>query len=213
MVSDKFMVNSDAGRMAAAKFAADNYAWHAGLDKRDTLRLNLLVEETLGMVKAMVDDFYGRLWFSGDDSTCEIHLEATANMDSGRKQELLSVSSSGRNAAAKGFMGMLGDVISGALHNIGHAVDTAYGQSAMSGNLIAPAGVGSPNLYDLTPVWTLDQYRANVEKGRIDSDALEQAKQDLEKSIVANLADDIVVGVKGDRIELVITKRFKKDQK
>ena len=213
MVSDKFMVNSDAGRMAAAKFAADNYAWHAGLDKRDTLRLNLLVEETLGMVKAMVDDFYGRLWFSGDDSTCEIHLEATANMDSGRKQKLLSVSSSGRNAAAKGFMGMLGDVISGALHNIGHAVDTAYGQSAMSGNLIAPAGVGNPNLYDLTPVWTLDQYRANVEKGRIDSDALEQAKQDLEKSIVANLADDIVVGVKGDRIELVITKQFKKDQK
>ena len=213
MVSDKFMVNSDAGRMAAAKFAADNYAWHAGLDKRDTLRLNLLVEETLGMVKAMVDDFYGRLWFSGDDSTCEIHLEATANMDSGRKQELLSVSSSGRNAAAKGFMGMLGDVISGALHNIGHAVDTAYGQSAMSGNLIAQSGVGNPNLYDLTPVWTLDQYRANVEKGRIDSDALEQAKQDLEKSIVANLADDIVVGVKGDRIELVITKRFKKDQK
>ena len=213
MVSDKFMVNSDAGRMAAAKFAADNYAWHAGLDKRDTLRLNLLVEETLGMVKAMVDDFYGRLWFSGDDSTCEIHLEATANMDSGRKQELLSVSSSGRNAAAKGFMGMLGDVISGALHNIGRAVDTAYEESAMSGNLIAPAGVGNPNLYDLTPVWTLDQYRANVEKGRIDSDALEQAKQDLEKSIVANLADDIVVGVKGDRIELVITKRFKKDQK
>ena len=120
---------------------------------------------------------------------------------------------SGRNAAAKGFMGMLGDVISGALHNIGHTVDTAYGQSAMSGNLIAPAGVGNPNLYDLTPVWTLDQYRANVEKGRIDSDALEQAKQDLEKSIVANLADDIVVGVKGDRIELVITKRFKRDQK
>jgi len=213
MVSDKFMVNSDAGRMAAARYAADNYAWHAGLDRRDTLRLNLLVEETLGMVKAMVNDFYGQLWFSGDDSACEIHLEATANMDSGRRQELISVSSSGKNAAAKGFMGMLGDVISGALHNMGRAVDTACSESAMSGNIIVPEGAGNPNLYDLTPVWTLDQYRANVEKGRIDSDALEQAKQDLEKSIVANLADDIVVGVKGDRIELVITKRFKRDQK
>lgn len=212
MVSDKFMVNSDAGRMAAARYAADNYAWHAGLDRRDTLRLNLLVEETLGMVKAMVNDFYGQLWFSGDDSACEIHLEATANMDSGRRQELISVSSSGKNAAAKGFMGMLGDVISGALHNMGRAVDTACSESAMSGNLIAPEGAGNPNLYDLTPVWTLDQYRANVEKGRLGSDVLEQAKQDLEKSIVANLADDIVVGVKGDRIELVITKRFKRDQ-
>ena len=47
------------------------------------------------------------------------------------------------------------------------------------------------------------------EKGRLSADALEQAKEDLEKSIVANLADDVVVGVKGDRIELVITKRFK----
>ncbi len=213
MVSDKFMVNSDAGRMAAARYAADNYAWHAGLDRRDTLRLNLLVEETLGMVKAMVNDFYGQLWFSGDDSACEIHLEATANMDSGRRQELISVSSSGKNAAAKGFMGMLGDVISGALHNMGRAVDTACSESAMSGNIIVPEGAGNPNLYDLTPVWTLDQYRANVEKGRLGSDVLEQAKQDLEKSIVANLADDIVVGVKGDRIELVITKRFKRDQK
>jgi hypothetical protein len=89
MVSDKFMVNSDAERMAAARYATENFAWHAGLDRHDTLQLSLLVEETLGMMKAMVDDFYGRLWFSGDASACEIHLEATANMDSDRKQELL----------------------------------------------------------------------------------------------------------------------------
>jgi hypothetical protein len=209
MVSEKFMVNSDAGRMAAARYATDNFAWHAGLNRHDTLRLNLLVEETLGMVKAMVDDFYGRLWFSGDSEACEIHLEATANMDSDRKQELLSVSSSGKNASAKGFMGMLGDVISRALHNVGRAVDEAYGESAVSGSVMAPAGLGTPDLYDLTPVWTLEQYRANVEKGRLESDALEQAKEDLEKSIVANLADDVVVGVKGDRIELVIAKRFR----
>lgn len=209
MVSEKFMVNSDAGRMAAARYATEDFAWHAGLDKQDTLRLSLLVEETLGMMKAMVDDFYGRLWFSGDASACELHLEATASVDSDRKQQLLSVSSSGKNAAAKGFMGMLGDVISRALNNVGHAMDQAYGETAVTGSVVAPAGLGTPNLYDLTPVWTLQQYRENVEKGRMEADALERAKEDLEKSIVANLADDVVVGVKGDRIELVIRKRFK----
>ena len=209
MVSDKFMVNSDAGRMAAARYATENFAWQAGLDRRATLRLSLLVEETLGMMKAMVDDFYGRLWFTGDDGACEIHLEATANMDSDRKHELLSVSSTGRNAAKRGFMGMLGEVISGALHNIGRAVDNAYGGTAVSGSVVAPAGMGTPNLYDLTPVWTLEQYRENVEKGKLSADALEQAKEDLEKSIVANLADDVVVGVKGDHIEMVISKRFR----
>ena len=54
MISDKFMVNSDAERMAAARYATENFAWQAKLDKHDTLRLELLVEETLGMVKAMV---------------------------------------------------------------------------------------------------------------------------------------------------------------
>ena len=209
MVSEKFMVNSDAGRMAAARYATENFAWQAGLDRRATLRLSLLVEETLGMMKAMVDDFYGRLWFTGDDGACEIHLEATANMDSDRKQALLSMASSGKNAATRGFMGLLGEVISNALHNIGHAVDTAYGGTVVSGSVIAPAGLGTPDLYDLTPVWTLEQYKANVEKGRLSADALEQAKEDLEKSIVANLADDVIVGVKGDRIELIIAKKFK----
>ena len=66
IVSDKFMVNSDAGRMAAARYATENFAWQAKLDKRDTLRLDLLVEETLGMVKTMLEDFYGQIWFTAD---------------------------------------------------------------------------------------------------------------------------------------------------
>ena len=41
-----------------------------------------------------------------------------------------------------------------------------------------------------------------------DEQDAEAAMEDLEKSIVARLADDIVVGVKGDRVELIITKKF-----
>ena len=40
--------------------------------------------------------------------------------------------------------------------------------------------------------------------------AADEAWDELEKSIVGKLADDVVVGVKGDRIELVITKDFGK---
>lgn len=208
MKSDVFMVNSDAERMAAARYATENFAWQAKLDKRSTLRLDLLVEETLGMMKVMVDDFYGRLWFVGDDKACEIYLEATANMDADRKQELLSMSSTGKNASAKGFMAMVGEVITNALHNISGAVNDAYGTNAMSIGYVPQSGMGTPNLYDMTPLWTLEQYRTNLEQGRLSADQLERAKNDLEKSIVANIADNIIVGVKGDRIELVITKRF-----
>ena len=205
MVSDKFMVNSDAGRMAAAQYAADNYAWHAGLDKRDTLRLNLLVEETLGMVKNMLEDFYGQLWFTADGKACEIHFEATSDMDVEKRQELLSVSSTGKNTATRGFMAKLGEVISGALHGFGRTMD-AYGQETLKYGIVHSPSPMMGNA-DMMTVWTLQTYRDDLDQANGDAD-VEAALDELEKSIVAKLADDILVGVKGDRINLVIKKQF-----
>lgn len=203
--SDKFMVNSDAGRMAAARYATENFAWQMKLDKRDTLRLDLLVEETLGMIKTMLDDFYGQIWFVGDDKRCEIHFEATANMDADKKQELLSVSSTGKNASAKGFMAKLGEVVSGALHGFGQTIN-AYGQETIQYGIVHMPTTMSPSM-DMMPIWTLSAYRDNLHQAIGNSEA-DEAWDELEKSIVARLADDVVVGVKGDCIQLVITKAF-----
>ena len=122
ITSDKLMVNSDADRMAAAHYATENFACQVKLDKRDTLRLNLLVEETLGMVKTMLEDFYGQIWFVADGRAVEIHFEATTDMNADKKEELLSVSSTGKNAASRGFMAKLGDMISGALRSTGRTL-------------------------------------------------------------------------------------------
>ena len=205
-VSDKFMVNSDAERMAAARYATENFAWQIKLDRRDMLRLDLLVEETLGMVKTMLDEFYGQIWFTADGKACEIHFEATADMNADRKEDLLSVSSTGKNAAAKGFMAKLGEMISGAMHSMGRTMD-AYGQETMQYGIVHVPGVmaGSP---DLTPIWTLQTYRSDLDQARGANGSAEEAWDELEKSIVARLADDIIVGVKGDRIDLVIRKQF-----
>ena len=207
IVSDKFMVNSDADRMAAARYATENFAWKAKLDRRDTLRLDLLVEETLGMVKAMLDDFYGQIWFTADGGDCEIHFEATANMNAARKQELLSVSSTGRNASARGFMAKLGELISGALHGVGQSMD-AYGQETIRYGIVHTPGAMTANA-DMMPIWTLQTYRADLDQARTSDGLAEEAFEDLEKSIVAKLADDVVVGVRGDRIDLIIRKRFR----
>lgn len=206
IVSDKFMVNSDDGRMAAARYATENFAWQAKLDKRDTLRLDLLVEETLGMVKTMLEDFYGQIWFTADGKACEIHFEATADMNADKKDELLSVSSTGKNASARGFMAKLGEVISGALHSAGRTMDT-YGQEAMKYGIVHTPGMMTGNA-DMMTVWTLQTYRADLDEARADDDSVEAAWDELEKSIVARLADDVIVGVKGDRIDLVIKKQF-----
>lgn len=206
MVSDKFMVNSEADRMAAARYATESFAWQAKLDKRDTLRLDLLVEETLGMVKAMLDDFYGQLWFVANGKACEIHFEATADMDPDKRRELVSVSSSGKNAAAKGFMAKLGEVISDAMHGFGQTMDE-YGQQTIRYGVVHNPGMMNPGM-DVMPIWTLQTYKDDLEQAREQDLAAEAAIDELERSIVARLADDVVVGVKGDRIDLVISKKF-----
>ena len=50
--------------------------------------------------------------------------------------------------------------------------------------------------------WSLNQYK-NKQKDR------EEPWDEIEKSIIANIADDVVVSVKGRNIEIVITKNFK----
>ena len=206
MVSHKFVVNSDTERMAAARYATENFAWQVKLDKRDTLRLDLLVEETLGMAKAMLEDYYGQIWFVANGGTCEIHFEATTDMNPDKKEGLLSVSSTGKNAAAKSFMAKLGELISGALYGMGEALD-AYGQETIQYGIVHMPGTMVPN-GEMLPIWTLQTYRSDLDQARVSDGSAEAAWDELEKSIVAKLADDIVVGVKGDRIDMVITKRF-----
>ena len=209
MVSEKFMINSDSGRMAAAQYVTEEFAGLARLEKRDALRLCLLVEEALGMVKAMVDDFFGQMWFEGQDGDYAIHMELVSNMNADKKEELLSVSSTGENASARGFMGKIGDFVSRAMHSFTKAVDI-YGAETMRYGIVGTSGMDTPSMYDMTPMWSLKQYRAGLESGRANSQDASAAWDELEKSIVANLADDVIVGVKGDRVELVITKHFDK---
>ena len=80
-------VYTTAGPMDAARYVTENFAGYAKLQKRDMLRLCLLVEESLGMVKAMVDDFFGQMWFDGDDKSCAIHMELVSNMNSDKKEQ------------------------------------------------------------------------------------------------------------------------------
>ena len=205
MVSEKFTVNSDAGRMAAARYATEDFARQANLGERDTLRLDLLVEETLGMVKAMLEDFYGQLWFVMKDGACELHFEATGDMDAAKKNELLSMSSTGKNAASRGFMAKLGDMLSAVMSGFGQTLDS-YGEQTIHYGIVHMPGAMGANL-EMTPIWTLQTYKSDLEQARGESDA-DEAWDELEKSIVAHLADDIIVGVKGDRVDMVIVKRF-----
>lgn len=205
MVTEKLLVSAEAERLAAARDVARQFAAAEDLDNHGALRLDLLIEETLGMINAMAGDFYGRLWLDGDKNACDIHLEATAALNADKKQELLTLSTSGANSSARGLMGRIGGLISSWLYGFGKAVDNT-GSAGMYYGMIGAPGIDGVSAVDLLPMWSLDKFKADV-KAAGDADA---AWDELERSIVANLASNVVVGVRGDKIELVITLDFKR---
>ena len=185
MISERFSVGEGADRMAAIHVITQNFAWQNWLDKKSALRVMLLVEETIGMMNAMVGDYRGEMWLSYEDRICRVHLDVTAPIDKETKQQLLSVSRSGRNVSS-GFMTMIGEMITDLLSKVGSAPYTDV-----------------PDLYDIAPVWTLEGYKA-----KLSDQTDEQAWDELEKSIVARLADDVIVGVKDDHVQLIIVKKI-----
>ena len=59
--------------------------------------------------------------------------------------------------------------------------------------------------------WSLEEYRNELAQKKEEDIYSQEAWEDLERSIVANLADSIEVGVKSKEVMLVITKRFDTD--
>ena len=56
---------------------------------------------------------------------------------------------------------------------------------------------------DYSYVWSLEAYR-----GSVDKENEPESWDELEKSVIASLADDIFVGVKGSQADIVIVKKF-----
>ena len=52
--------------------------------------------------------------------------------------------------------------------------------------------------------WSLRYYAQNVKKDAENKEAWDE----LEKSVIANLADDVIVGVKGNQVDIIVRKEF-----
>ena len=170
-----------------------------GLTKKDALHARLLAEETIGMLRSMAGDYNAVFWYEQDGDARRLRVTAKAeNIGYTAKKELLSVSKSGENALAKGFMGKLGDIITNSLLNYDEVMTQYRRYSGSTGVAdFAFMGLNTPEIL----TWSLEQYRYNIDN---DDEVPAQAKDELEKSIVANLAKDVIVGVKKDVVEMTV---------
>ena len=168
--------------------------------KKDALRVRLLTEETISMLRTLTKEREVKLSFIAREDGCLIRMESDPIiMDKAMKKDILSVSSTGKNTAVKGIMGKVRDVLENAFMMPEMDSYAAYTSPSMMG---MPVDAASAQIMD-SVYWTLVDYRGKVEAEE-DSPEKKEQWDELEKSIVSNIADDVQVGVKGGHVVMNI---------
>ena len=183
-------VNNQVRRIDDSQELAAEYAQAVGLGPKEALQLSLLIEETVGMLCAMAGDFEGDLWVEGDAAQSSVNLDARVLPDY-----------TAGNTVPAGFMAKIAELLRCAYNfdSIGDVPDTfsaAIPEYLRGGADDEPLRAGR---------WSLSEYRRSLNEQPAGS---EGALDELEQSIVAHIADDVTVGVQGDRVRLTIEKRF-----
>ena len=213
MQTDKIRIrNLEVGRDEALE-EAEKFSAYVEHDHKNAMRMRLLVEETLGMVGAIAEDFWADFWMEGKKhGKCQIHVVVHTEMDMAKKQELIDASKNKRNDAYKGFTGKIREFIDNSFTMAEEAaIMDGVGYNGANcfvmGMIDMPIGLGAPVVMDGV-TWSLDAYRQGVEGAKGSDREAEEAWDELEKSILAKLADDLRVSIKGNVAEIVVEKRF-----
>ena len=207
MKSNICALNDDLTCLKAVLGEVEKVTAYNGLDTKKALRLRLLTEELCGMLSGLVQNFSGEFWAENDGDNYELYVKLKADdMNIDLRNELISVSKSGKNAAAKGIMGkiravaetMLLAAVEPTLTTLSEVNFYDYHGYDMSFGYIDPA-ISRQTGYAYS--WSLVNYKTAVEEK-------EDEYAELERSIVAKLADDITVGVRGNNVEIIVKKSF-----
>ncbi len=197
--TERIFLNSAIRRHEDLQLWAADFAEKAGIGEKNALRLSLLVEETVGMVRGLMDDFESELWLEGDRGGCALHLDVVSAAPASAPKAA--------GSAPAGFMARIGELLQCAFHFDSDADVPDAWLDAVPGymGLGAARGADEPLLMGQ---WSLGNYRQTLQE-RVRRDAAAGAAlEELEKSIVACEADDVIIGIRDRRVSMVITKAF-----
>ncbi len=190
MVSDIIRISSRDDRPDRVLDQVERVADFQRLPAKEALQLRLLAEEMTSMMRAIVGEVEGEFWIESFGKRYELHLRVDTGLDLLQREQLLSASTSGKNEAERGFMGKL----------------RAF---------FAPTEC-APLFFDLGPdanyanmTWSMRAYEQQVRQmvSQNRSGAAE-AWDELEKSVVTHVADDVKVSIRSSVTEMIISKSF-----
>ena len=199
MKSDVIIISNDGQGMDEALTQAEKVAEYKGVSPKCALHLRLLTEEMLGMMRSITGERTGKFWIEDQDDEYQLHLRVNTRLTSERREQLLSASTSGKNESAKGLMGRLRDFF-----DWGSDGDLAY----FSSPLLMPEMMEHSSSPALDLEWSMMRYENSLAE-RIQTDAAAMAAWDeLEKSVVKHVADDVKVSIRSGVVEMIIVKKM-----
>lgn len=196
-----FKVNGNEMNMPKALDSTEALGVDAGLTHKEVIRLRLLAEELFGLIRGIAGEVEADYTAKQNQKSFELSLEADVDLDRDMRRQFLSVSTSGRNESARGFMGKIRDMISAvALYD----KDQALLESLSSFDLMGMVTTNNYSAAQAVYNWSMLKYRQEIEK----TESYREHWDELEKSIVASIADEVKVTIIGTKATVTIYKSF-----
>ncbi len=190
MKSDVIVISGKEDRTEAVLTQTARVSAYQKLSYKSTLHLRLLAEEMMSMMRAIMGDVNGEFWIENKGKQYELHLHVKTAVDIQKREQLLSASTSGKNEAERGLMGKIR-----AFFEPVQGVPMYLNAS--------PDGMGSEM------VWSMRAYQQQIQQYVEQNRAgAAEAWDELEKSVVAHVADDVKVSIFGRDVEMTIFKEL-----
>lgn len=197
MISNVCKIENGTSDLSLILKESEKVAVYNELNAKQTAQLRLLCEEIDGMLPNLIGEFTGEVWIEFLNGVCKINASINlGEFTAEKKEQLVELSKNKQNAMAKGIIGKIRSFIEDTF------LDENKAKTYEMRNLFALANEYSTSL-DSSYVWSLQGYKQHAVK-----EENTEEWDELEKSIIASVADDIIVGVKGYKANIVIVKDF-----
>ena len=194
MKSDVIVISSEGNNMDAVLTQIEKVCAYKQLSPKNSMHLRLLAEETVAMMRAITGSVNGEFWVEDRDGVYEMHLLVTTLIDETIRSQLLTASTSGKNEATRSFMGKIRSFF-----------EPSNGVPLFT---VGFAGGAAPQMYG-SYSWSMEDYRDQLRQYQeMQHKADQEAWDELEKSVVAKIADDVKVSSRGRTVEMTIIKQM-----
>ena len=121
MKSDIIILDNQGNGFEKTIEEARKVAAYKGLNQKDSLHLQLCAEEMMSLARSVTGEMQASFWIETDGDQFDLHMTTQTVMDSEKRSTLLAAATSGKNEAAKSFLGRLRDAFEQAM-----AVDVSH---------------------------------------------------------------------------------------